>query len=124
VALSSEAGGKDYLRSPVCFETHTPSDLLASDGQKLAGSAQLRRAGGVLQHGAAFLQPYQVQAKDFSQALFDTVAAHYSTTPEAYPLQAIQSLLAQLEAGYLKTSGEILASASTTNGSHLEPASF
>jgi lipoate-protein ligase A len=120
---SIQAQNKDYLRSPSCFETHTPSDLLSMDGKKLAGSAQLRRLGGILQHGAAFLKPYGVTYAQFSEQLFQTVVEFAQATPEPFPLALVQPLHQQLEVAYLKASGEILASASTTSGSHLAPAS-
>ncbi len=65
---------REYLRSAICFETHTPSDLVEKrSGMKVVGSAQLRREGGILQHGAAFLKPFGIQPDSFSQALFSTV---------------------------------------------------
>ncbi|MBY0450946.1 MAG: hypothetical protein K2X01_10015 [Cyanobacteria bacterium] len=65
---------REYLRSAICFETHTPSDLVErQSGMKVVGSAQLRREGGILQHGAAFLNPFGIQPCQFSQALFSTV---------------------------------------------------
>ena len=123
VQASEQAGSRDYLRSPVCFETHTPSDLLAQSGDKLSGSAQLRRQGGILQHGAAFLQAYDISAPAFSAALFEAVARHYGQTAQDYPLADIETLRDRLEKAYLKESGEILASAPVTSGSHLLPAS-
>ncbi len=36
---------------PVCFEVPSHYEITTSDGRKLVGSAQLRRRGGVLQHG-------------------------------------------------------------------------
>jgi lipoate-protein ligase A len=62
-----------YTRSPVCFETRTSSDLLTHEGHKVAGSAQLRRQGGLLQHGSAFLASYGVSGKRFSNSLFNTI---------------------------------------------------
>lgn len=47
---------------PGCFDVATPADLVA-DAAKLIGSAQLRRAGSVLQHGSIFLQfPHELLA--------------------------------------------------------------
>lgn len=123
VSQSMQAQNRDYLRSPVCFETHTPSDLLSSEGKKLAGSAQLRRLGGILQHGAAFLKPYGTDYAPFSEQLFQAAADFTQSTPEPFPLALVQPLRQQLEAAYLKASGEILANAATTSGSHLAPAS-
>ncbi len=43
--------GVDHGAKPVCFES--PSDYeITVDGKKIIGSAQARRVGGVLQHGA------------------------------------------------------------------------
>lgn len=123
VRFSGQTSGRDYLRSPVCFETHTPSDLLAADGRKLTGSAQLRRAGGLLQHGAAFLKPHHIEPERFSQALFDTVSQAYGCTAQPFPLAMVAARQHALEAVYRNESGEIWASVLTTNGSHNAPAS-
>ncbi len=123
---AAEAGPRDYLRSPVCFQTHTPSDLLAMDGQKLSGSAQLRRSGGILQHGAAFLGAWGIRENAFFEALCQA-----STATFGEPVNVLSSLEAEalitdwpqwLEL-YAKASKEILDSVSTTSGSHLLPAS-
>jgi lipoate-protein ligase A len=127
VQAAGNAGERDYLRSPVCFETHTPSDLLGKDGQKLSGSAQLRRAGGLLQHGAAFLSPYGVEEHAFSQALFSATAQAFQQPLEVYPAEALALLrdnLSALQANYAKLSGEMWAKVSTIKGSHLAPDSF
>jgi lipoate-protein ligase A len=39
------------MTGAVCFETPSHYEITALDGRKLVGSAQLRRRGGVLQHG-------------------------------------------------------------------------
>ena len=50
LAASSRVGN-DRLEGPVCFEV--PSDYeITAGGRKLAGSAQMRARGVVLQHGA------------------------------------------------------------------------
>lgn len=64
---------RDYTRSPICFETHTASDLFGANGQKVSGGAQLRRAGGLLHQGTVFLEPFGVSGDAFSQALEATV---------------------------------------------------
>lgn len=118
------AGDREYLRSPVCFETHTTSDLVAENGQKLAGSAQLRRSGGLLQHGAAFLQPYGVSESAFARTLFQVVAqAHGLPALADFPMARLHDLLAERQAAYTRESGEILERASTTSGSQFLPAS-
>ena len=64
---------RDYTRSPICFETHTASDLFGANGQKVSGGAQLRRAGGLLHQGTVFLEPFGVSGDAFSQALEATL---------------------------------------------------
>jgi hypothetical protein len=97
---------------------------VGEDGHKLTGSAQLRRAGGLLQHGAAFLKPYGVSNERFTHLLFDTVQTHYSQELAPFPMEPLQAELAALCETYCKSSGEILPSAPVTSGSHLDPASF
>jgi lipoate-protein ligase A len=125
--MSQSAGTQEYLRSPACFETHTPSDLLGATGQKIAGSAQLRRAGGILQHGAAFLEPYGVNEPRFFAALCQVTAQEYNQTIQYLSDAQVEAMLPDLQAlqqAYCKSSVEILDSASTTSLSHLLPASF
>lgn len=124
--FSEAAGARDYLRSPICFDTHTPSDLLGEQGQKISGSAQLRRAGGLLQHGAAFLKPYGIEETAFFNALREATAEAFQRPVTLLSPVKIQDMLPELPhfvAAYRKLSGEILVNASTTSGSHLEPAS-
>lgn len=124
--FSEAAGTRDYLRSAICFETHTPSDLLGERGQKISGSAQLRRAGGLLQHGAAFLKPYGIEEADFFNAVREATAEALQHPVILLSPVEIQDMLPELShfvAAYRKLSGEILVNASTTSGSHLEPAS-
>ncbi len=126
VRFADAVGSRDYLRSPVCFETHTPSDLVAMDGQKIAGSAQLRRAGGLLQHGAAFLKGYLIDEAALFKALCQAATEHFQSSATALSLEEAQALVpnwAELQARYEQSSTEILQSASTTKGSHLVPAS-
>lgn len=65
---STETDGRSYTTSALCFETHTPHDVLRPDGHKMAGCAQLRRQGGVLQHGAVFFS-HDVTEPQFLTAL-------------------------------------------------------
>ncbi len=127
VSDSGELRRRAYMLSSVCFETKTPSDVVDARGRKIAGCAQLRRDGGILQHGAAFLDPYAVSAPDFSNALFRAVARYYGKTalPE-FPARDnpafVQMLLERMDA-YNRESAGTLTRASTTAGSHLTPAS-
>lgn len=121
------AGNKDYLRSPVCFETQTPTDLVAANGRKISGSAQLRRAGGILQHGAAFLGSYGVSESAFFDALKTAAEQAFQQNAQIMAPEEVSDYapqLPQLQAVYQTTSDEILESASTTSGSHLLPDSF
>jgi lipoate-protein ligase A len=127
VLSADDAGERDYLRSPVCFETHMPSDLLGQDGKKLTGSAQLRRVGGLLQHGAAFLAPFSITDDAFSQALFDATAQAFGQPVAPFSPELLAGFETQYQAlqeDYARVSGEILANVSTISGSHLAPASF
>lgn len=63
-----------YTRSAVCFETALPSDLQDKAGKKRVGCAQLRRKGGLLQHGSAFFDRCDLdQYIRFHQALTEVV---------------------------------------------------
>ncbi len=74
VDVRADSGGRSRAaRNPVCFEI--PSQYEISSGwRKLIGSAQARRLGGVLQHGALPLRG------DLSRIL--QVLANPDTTPE------------------------------------------
>ncbi len=112
VESSPECNSRAYTRSPVCFETQTPSDLVLADGRKIAGSAQCRRAGGMLQHGSVFLTPPpdKTTYEAFSSTLFDIVCNVYQQAP--------------IDLGpYLNESGGIDDKAWTTAGSQRVPAS-
>jgi lipoate-protein ligase A len=41
---------------PVCFDRPSAHEILL-DGRKLVGSAQMRRGGGILQHGSILIEP-------------------------------------------------------------------
>jgi lipoate---protein ligase len=48
---------RGYIHNPNCFSTATAADLITSNGNKLIGSAQLRRGSAILQHGSMRLNP-------------------------------------------------------------------
>ncbi|MDZ7957823.1 MAG: biotin/lipoate A/B protein ligase family protein [Aulosira sp. DedQUE10] len=52
VELHYGTAGRGYIHNPNCFGTATGADLVLPDSGKLIGSAQLRRAGAILQHGS------------------------------------------------------------------------
>jgi len=49
--------GRGYHEVANCFQTATGADLVTTEGEKLIGSAQLRRGDTVLQHGSMQLNP-------------------------------------------------------------------
>jgi lipoate-protein ligase A len=73
IRLSGEKNQRAYTRSPLCFNTETESDIVNDRGEKIAGSAQCRRLGGLLQHGAVFI-PEALQS-EFSTRLFKNAQA-------------------------------------------------
>lgn len=121
-----DSSQSDYMLSSLCFETKTPSDLTTPSGEKVAGSAQLRRQGAILQHGAAFLKPFSIDANRFDQTLFHTLEGVFAAPiitldPQAEP--AINTLRKQLQKDYASEATSILDKLATTSGSHLLPAS-
>jgi lipoyl(octanoyl) transferase len=54
VAAASACGQETGRGAFLCFEHHTPGDVLLGDS-KIVGSAQRRRAGALLQHGSILL---------------------------------------------------------------------
>ncbi|MEL7246367.1 MAG: biotin/lipoate A/B protein ligase family protein [Cyanobacteria bacterium J06573_2] len=67
--------GRGYINNPNCFGTATGADLVTVDGNKLIGSAQLRRGDVILQHGSMRLKPdSELFKKVFSEELLDRVA--------------------------------------------------
>lgn len=57
IELSYGEAGRGYIHNPNCFGTATGADLITSEGNKLIGSAQLRRGNAILQHGSMRLEP-------------------------------------------------------------------
>ncbi len=51
---SAVAGSLEH--GPVCFDRPSAHEILL-DGRKLVGSAQMRRGGGLLQHGSILIEP-------------------------------------------------------------------
>lgn len=88
-----------YQKTPMCFETQTPQDLKGPDGQKLSGSAQLKRQYGLLQHGALFLKPYLKPNQtllDFDSTLKQVIQTEFEQTV-IIPYNRIEGLEYQLE---------------------------
>ncbi|PNW40577.1 UNVERIFIED_CONTAM: biotin--protein ligase [Euhalothece sp. KZN 001] len=66
--------GRGYREIANCFQTATGADLVTSTGEKLIGSAQLRRGETVLQHGSMQLNP--------NPELFQKVFNQSPTSPQ------------------------------------------
>jgi lipoate---protein ligase len=71
LGLSLEYGtaGKDYIDRPNCFATASSADLVTSQGDKLIGSAQLRRGESILQHGSML---YTTSSQLFTEVFPDS----------------------------------------------------
>jgi len=126
---SCEDNTRAYTRSSLCFETHTPSDLLDAQGHKIAGSAQLRRSSGILQHGSAFVKAHPISEPQLAAALFTAASQHYNTPLQPLPEDAsFWKHLPELTRRYQREASSLVQSSldktPTRSGSHLEPASF
>ncbi len=53
---SESAGSGPPAHGPVCFDRPSAHEILLQ-GRKLVGSAQMRRGGGILQHGSILIEP-------------------------------------------------------------------
>jgi lipoate-protein ligase A len=67
---SSRCGTESGRGRFLCFEHHTPGDLLLG-GHKIGGSAQRRRNGAVVQHGSILLgaSPYAPQLRGIKELI-------------------------------------------------------
>jgi lipoate-protein ligase A len=63
---ASDAG---YVVDPSCLATQTPYDLKTPTGQKVVAASQRRRQGGLLQHGAIFIDWTNYQRAVFEALL-------------------------------------------------------
>ncbi len=74
IELDYGTAGRGYINNPNCFGTATGADLVTVDGNKLIGSAQLRRGDAILQHGSMRLKPdAELFKKIFGEELLDRV---------------------------------------------------
>src|SRR5437763_13152971 len=55
--LAPESAGRSAAHGPVCFDRPSAHEILLH-GRKLVGSAQMRRGGGLLQHGSILIEPH------------------------------------------------------------------
>ncbi|WP_084786473.1 lipoate--protein ligase family protein [Mastigocladopsis repens] len=89
VQLHYGSAGRGYIHNPNCFGTATGADLVLPDGTKLIGSAQLRRAEVILQHGCIRLQP---DAELFTQ-VFDGESFTPVQLPQNLDIENIMTAL-------------------------------
>src|SRR2546423_2178637 len=54
--LAPESASSSAAHGPVCFDRPSAHEILLR-GRKLVGSAQMRRGGGLLQHGSILIEP-------------------------------------------------------------------
>lgn len=74
IELDYGTAGRGYINNPNCFGTATGADLVTVNGNKLIGSAQLRRGDAILQHGSMRLKPdAELFKKVFGEELLDRV---------------------------------------------------
>ena len=78
VNLDYGTATKKYIQHQNCFATATGSDLVTAAGNKVIGSAQLRRGKTVLQHGSMILHTdqklyQQVFETDLQQNLLENI---------------------------------------------------
>lgn len=100
---------KEYIQHPNCFATATGSDLVTPTGNKVIGSAQLRRGKSVLQHGSMILhtQP-QLYKQVFKTTLAENLAGLESQPDkqssgdkeEEFKFKIIQNLTAAARATF------------------------
>jgi lipoate-protein ligase A len=77
VELDYGIAGRGYIHNSNCFGTATGADLVLANGQKLIGSAQLKKEKAILQHGSMQLNP--------NIELFQQVFGFESFTPPLLP---------------------------------------
>jgi lipoate-protein ligase A len=92
VALHYGEAGRDYLRNPDCFGTATGADLVTATGEKLIGSAQLKKGNAVLQHGSMRLTSQDLYAKVFSKSA-PTLDSSVVQSSQRLSSQLIESLI-------------------------------
>jgi lipoate---protein ligase len=106
IELGYGTAGTGYIHNPNCFGTATSADLVCANGYKLIGSAQLIKAGAILQHGSMRLNPnldlfkqvfgetithlpnvvLQLSHTQIIEALVDSAQKHFQVKLEVEPL--------------------------------------
>lgn len=80
ISLQYGQAKRSYIHNSNCFGTATAADLITSNGNKLIGSAQLRRGAAILQHGSMRLNPnpilFQQVFEQPLEAILDLKISH------------------------------------------------
>ena len=85
VKLHYGKAGRGYFHNPNCFGTATGADLVTAEGEKLIGSAQMRRGDTVLQHGSMRLSS--------NTELFARVFGEPAPPPVDFPVKQVEEAL-------------------------------
>lgn len=101
---------KEYIQHQNCFATATGSDLITAKGNKVIGSAQLRRGKTVLQHGSMILNTdqdlyQQVFGTDLKQNLLEVILPKKNPSTsysDRYPTGKIIKSLTQAASAIFK----------------------
>lgn len=88
IKLQYGVAGRGYIHNPNCFGTATGADLVLPDGNKLIGSAQLKRGKAILQHGSMRL----VANKELFGQVFGTEVFQPIKLPLIEPTAVIEAL--------------------------------
>ncbi len=88
IELQYGEAGRGYIHNPNCFGTATGADLVLPDGNKLIGSAQLKRGKAILQHGSIRLTP----DKELFGQVFGTEVFQPINLPLIEPIAVIEAL--------------------------------
>jgi lipoate-protein ligase A len=102
---TKEGTTRAYARSAECFATRMPDDLILKtpesemNTQKIAGSAQCRKAGGLLQHGSLYLKSQGVSFEAFTEALRLSAEECLGKPLQIWPMPEVFSALVVVPAG-------------------------
>lgn len=88
--LGYGTAGTGYIHNPNCFGTATSADLVCANGYKLIGSAQLIKAGAILQHGSMRLNP---NLDLFKQVFGETITHPPNVVLQLSHTQIIEALV-------------------------------
>lgn len=84
---------KEYMQHHNCFATATGSDLVTEAGNKVIGSAQLRRGKAILQHGSMIINTDQQLYKQvFNTSLTENLLSTISLESNCTRAKIIQNL--------------------------------